>query len=668
MAQDISFGISGENAEFMRALQQSQAAVASASEHMKGAFEGISGVFESLTGALGVFTAALAGGAAFKEAVDTTVELTTGAQSLGRQFGISATQASDLRVALDDVHVSTETFQAAGNALVKTLNANEEAFNNAGIATRGASGELRGQLDIMLDAIDHLAKLKEGVDRNIEGQQLFGRAWAEVSPVVKLTSEAMREATEKAQALGLEVGGEQVTATNRYRAAMNDVSDVMSGIKNVIGQAVMPVLTTLGKWFGSIGPGLVETFRIAIATLATPFRLLALGIEVVYETGKTMFTQLAEYAITFAEVFNRAIRGDFSGAAQAWRDGMGRIQQIGNDYLDKMVKDAADTQKKIVDSFADAITGGTVTPTKAGDGGAAADSEARSKREMELLHEKIRAEDQHAEARLKGIESGLTASDLLLAAEQREVAAGQRAIALTQQEIHLNDQSAASRLKSIETQLGESERFLKGEERAAQRFQQTWGRAFNSIATTFGSAFGSMLRGSETFGEAMRNMFASIAQAAVENAAKNIAMMALQSAVGKDLGSAQIRKDAGEAAAGAYKAVVGIPYVGPFLAPAAAAVAYAGVLAFDSAAGGYDIPSGINPVVQTHSREMILPEEHADTIRNMGGKGGGRGQQHTLNVRDMGGGYVMVHTGNLAECVKQLGHQFKLPTGFGAMR
>jgi len=396
----------------------------------------------------------------------------------------------------------------------------------------------------------------------------------------------------------------------------------------------------------------VETFRVAIATLVTPFRLLALGFEVVYQTGKAVFTQLAEYAITFGQVINKAVHLDGEGAAQAWRDGMGRIQQIGHDYWEKIAADAEATQQRIVNSFATAIVGPKSTPISSAGGGNASESDAASKRAMELLREETRLEDLHAQARLKGIESALTNSDLLLAEEQREAAAQRRAIELTQQQIRLNDQTAASRLRSIGTQLEDSNRFLQAEQRTAQRFQQQWGAAFRNIAGAFGSAFGSMLRGSESFGQAMRSMFASIAESAVQNAAKNIATMALQSAFGKSLGSAQIRKDAGEAAAGAYKAIVGIPYVGPFLAPAAAAVAYAGVLAFDSAAGGFDIPTGTNPVTQLHQREMVLPEEHADTIRNLSENR--RAGNPTFQVGKMGGHVFMTEK----EFVRMATHAF----------
>lgn len=37
-----------------------------------------------------------------------------------------------------------------------------------------------------------------------------------------------------------------------------------------------------------------------------------------------------------------------------------------------------------------------------------------------------------------------------------------------------------------------------------------------------------------------------------------------------------------------------------------------------SARGGYDIPSGVNPMTQLHEEEMVLPKQHANTIRALG--------------------------------------------------
>ena len=84
-----------------------------------------------------------------------------------------------------------------------------------------------------------------------------------------------------------------------------------------------------------------------------------------------------------------------------------------------------------------------------------------------------------------------------------------------------------------------------------------------------------------------------------------------------------------QAAASVYAAIAGIPYIGPFLAPVMAVGAIGAVLAFGksvfSAEGGFDIPSGVNPMVQAHAKEMILPAKYAEVIRGLAGGGGGAG-------------------------------------------
>jgi lambda family phage tail tape measure protein len=52
-----------------------------------------------------------------------------------------------------------------------------------------------------------------------------------------------------------------------------------------------------------------------------------------------------------------------------------------------------------------------------------------------------------------------------------------------------------------------------------------------------------------------------------------------------------------------------------------------------SAAGGFDIPAGINPVTQLHAREMVLPEKYADVIRDLAaGQSGAGGMQVSVQV------------------------------------
>jgi lambda family phage tail tape measure protein len=52
-----------------------------------------------------------------------------------------------------------------------------------------------------------------------------------------------------------------------------------------------------------------------------------------------------------------------------------------------------------------------------------------------------------------------------------------------------------------------------------------------------------------------------------------------------------------------------------------------------TAAGGFDVPAGVNPITQLHEKEMVLPAEHADVIRGLASGNGGRGDVSiNLNV------------------------------------
>ena len=81
------------------------------------------------------------------------------------------------------------------------------------------------------------------------------------------------------------------------------------------------------------------------------------------------------------------------------------------------------------------------------------------------------------------------------------------------------------------------------------------------------------------------------------------------------------------------KTMASIPFPLNIALGAAAFAGVAGIVSkVASARGGYDIPAGVNPMTQLHEEEMVLPKQHANTIRALGksvtsdgGIGGGGG-------------------------------------------
>lgn len=103
-------------------------------------------------------------------------------------------------------------------------------------------------------------------------------------------------------------------------------------------------------------------------------------------------------------------------------------------------------------------------------------------------------------------------------------------------------------------------------------------------------------------------------------------------------GKSQIGTAAATGAAKAYQAIVGIPYVGPILAPIAAGVAFAGIEAFSasiaSARGGWDRVPFDGAMTELHKDEMVLPANIANPMRQMAKQGGQGGQPIHIHATD----------------------------------
>ena len=187
--------------------------------------------------------------------------------------------------------------------------------------------------------------------------------------------------------------------------------------------------------------------------------------------------------------------------------------------------------------------------------------------------------------------------------------------------------------------------------------RKQWTDLFKSISDGMGKAIGGFIVGTQSLQSALQGIYSSIQQAFANMLGKMVSDWATEhltmlfikestdtSMAGADAitaqaavinskvqASMQIPALASIAAGGAAASVAPTPFVGPALAAAAWSETMAMVmsgLAISSASGGYDIPAGVNPLTQLHSKEMVLPAQYADVIRGVAGgngrNGGGR--------------------------------------------
>jgi hypothetical protein len=228
--------------------------------------------------------------------------------------------------------------------------------------------------------------------------------------------------------------------------------------------------------------------------------------------------------------------------------------------------------------------------------------------------------------------------------------------AITQKSFNALEVLAAeheSRLKVINAK-GINER-VKAAEISAKK-QKTY---LDTLAKGFSDDIAKMLTAQQSFMSTVNNMWQSmlgVAQKAISKMlAQWITSLAAKDAATRVSHQKQILSDAKEAASGAYKAVAGIPIVGPVLAPIAAAAAFAGVEAFSAAGGWGDVPFD-GAATTLHKNEMVLPANLATPLRSMlsGGANDNSG------VQTKGGDNVHLHLhGDLIHNPRQLESWFR---------
>lgn len=794
MTEKAEIVVDGNATGFRRAMQEAAQSAKDTASGIESAFNPLQKVFSGVQGKIAGITAGLAAVLAVsKESVAVAANHAEESIKLGRALGISATEASLLKEALDANNTSQDEFVGAAQKLSKQVRENEGDLNKMGLATRDSAGNLRPLNDLTMDAIRVLNGYKEGTDRAIAGQVLFGKGFELTTNLVNINKDSVAELAQVQRDLGAIVGSENVSAWQDYDNAGDKATLTLKAMKLAIGNALMPALTDMGNWFSSIGPSAVTVIKGAFGGLVATFHLVTTGVTVLWETINAMVVSVAEPIRALGASIGKALSGDWEGAA-------GELKNIGNvisgawgQAFDQMASKAQSTRDRIWNLFAqqgDAAApggagksaGGLVKPDEKKKDKAAKDGPdsymqyyeaalAEEKRlafekdairgyskeqelaywQMLIAHADLKEKDRVAITRKaasliveikrdeakqkKELDSEIARSgeELALGRLDAERASAQVALDLgqltkmqfiameqqhEQQRFEIQRAAMVERLKLLEQDPNtnpvefariknqilvlERQHQIKRIQLAGQAAQEsgqiwktlgdrmtglwdkgvqalmngtlTWRNAFKAIGTELTAWFAMEVVGKKIkswlAGEAL--MLAQKLGFVATEKAIEVGSAATTVGIKSTEATAVVGANAAEAASGAAASVASIPYVGWAMAAGVFAATMAMVMgatsSIKSAAGGYDIPSGINPITQLHEEEMVLPKAQANVIRDMaeGGAGGGAGGpvHFHINTMDVAGvkSFLTKNAHAMAPGLRRLGRNFS-PTG-----
>lgn len=267
-----------------------------------------------------------------KQATDFTVDLVKESKSLGREIGVSTTEASRLVAAFSRMGLSSDTASAAFGIFsknivaatkdtdtnriaqeklkleitktkqdikevvleikkhkdktgeqtenLKALNLTLEAqqdqlkksssgFAKLGISTKKADGTQKDFKTLLFEVADKFKAMPDGIDKTALSMELFGRQGKDLIKVLNLGGDGILDLEKKAEALGLTLNEDTISAVSKLIESKKKLKDQTDALKISIGTATAPIMTAFNT----------ELNKAVTALLATdgPVRALTVG-------------------------------------------------------------------------------------------------------------------------------------------------------------------------------------------------------------------------------------------------------------------------------------------------------------------------------------------------------------------------------------------------------
>lgn len=207
-----------------------------------------SGVKKAGKWAAGIATAAVSAGAALGEAVNQTAEYADEIDKASFRSGIGAENLQRFKYAAEQSGATLEDIEKSAKKVNERLGevaeGNEksiEMFEKLGVSVYDAEGEMRSSDDVYNDVISKLADMGDTAEATAIGTDLFGKAFVELKPMLAAGSDGIQDLKDNADALGIVMSQDAVSAGVVYGDTIADIKNSLGGMVRSLGASVLPM-------------------------------------------------------------------------------------------------------------------------------------------------------------------------------------------------------------------------------------------------------------------------------------------------------------------------------------------------------------------------------------------------------------------------------------------
>ena len=120
------------------------------------------------------------------------------------------------------------------------------------VSLKDENGQIKSQSQFFLDTIDALHGMTNEAQRNKAAQEIFGKSYTDLLPLINSGTQAIREYSAEARDMGVIISGENVNALGGFDDTMQRLGATFDAIKTNLAVAFLPILEVVA--------GRIQTF------------------------------------------------------------------------------------------------------------------------------------------------------------------------------------------------------------------------------------------------------------------------------------------------------------------------------------------------------------------------------------------------------------------------
>lgn len=198
---------------------------------------------------------------------------------MAQAFGIPVEQLSALKHAADLSDVSLEQLGTGVGRLSRNMAEAAKgtgqavsAFKALGISVTDANtGALRPTTEVMADIADRFVKMEDGAGKTALAIQIFGRAGAQLIPLLNQGGAALRDMAKEAVELGIVIDTRTAKAAEEFNDTLTRIGKVWDGITIRIAAEMLPTLQAIASTFFDVAKN-TQIAEVAGQTLSAWLR------------------------------------------------------------------------------------------------------------------------------------------------------------------------------------------------------------------------------------------------------------------------------------------------------------------------------------------------------------------------------------------------------------